>query len=175
MNQAFASLSGYIEQQHRWLDDLLLSHQKALVEKRLDAAKSFYECFHRALQVHAQAEDRILLDLHSQHCASPRWNTQVYFHEHRKIYDLLDKIGERVAALTEITTLDVIELLDMEKTLKGVLEHHGEREEQGLMSELQDCLSEQHSLELIDQLNDYWRDTNRLVQQTVAGLQYGLI
>jgi len=175
MNPAVTSLSGFIEQHHRWLDELLLSHQMALVEKRLQAAKTFYHCFQRALSIHAQAEDRILLELHSQHCPNPRWHTQVYFHEHRKIYDLLDKIAQRVDALTVIQTVDVIELLDMEKTLKGVLEHHGEREEQGLMPELQSSLSDSHRLALMQQLDDYWCSTLAAIRKTVAGLQYGLI
>jgi len=175
MTQSNSSLSQFIEHQHQWIDELLLSHQEALVEKRIDAAKSLFACFHRALRVHAQAEDRVLLELHRQQCLDPKWNTSIYMHEHRKIYDLLDKMGVRIHELETLTTRDVIEILDEQKTLKGVIEHHGEREEKGMMAELENVLSAEDKVGLMGRLESVWRDTNQQIQQTLAGLKLGLI
>lgn len=175
MTQTPPSLSHFLAQQHDWIDGLLLAHQEALVEKRLHAAKVLYACFHRALKQHALAEDQLLLELHRQQCPSPKWSTSIYMHEHRKIYDLLDKLGIRVDQLESIHTRDVIELLDQQKTLKGVIEHHGEREEKGMMAELEQRLTAQQQDQLKSQLTAFWQDTNQQIKQTVAGMSAGLL
>lgn len=134
---------------HQEMDELLLLHQEALIEQDLAAALARFDAFHERLRAHIELETRELLPLHEA-LAQPRWRTQVYALEHDKILALAAKIHERLRhpaleagagegpkpAPDQALRRWIIHLLDDERTLKNVVEHHEEREEKGMLPEL---------------------------------------
>jgi hypothetical protein len=71
-----------------------------------------------------------------------RWSGSLYSDEHAKIQQLMEKTKSGLSSLRTGQLLnqdlrrEVIDLLDNEKTFKGVREHHQEREEVGMLPEL---------------------------------------
>lgn len=121
------------------MDELLLLHQEALIEQDMAEALARFEAFHARLRAHIELENCELLPLHEA-LLTPRWRTQVYALEHDKILELAEKIHERLRSpLFEKGQAQrrwIIDLLDSERTLKNVVEHHEEREEKGMLPEL---------------------------------------
>jgi hypothetical protein len=72
-----------------------------------------------------------------------RWPPQVYRAEHRRIEQLLARTGERLRREGHlgITAAALIGILDEERTLKRLIEHHHEREETALFSEVRRAAS----------------------------------
>jgi hypothetical protein len=62
----------------------------------------------------------------------------VYRGEHRKILAMGEALGRRVA-LADPGRRAVIALLESERSFKHLLEHHEDREEQGLLPELENA------------------------------------
>lgn len=135
--------------EHAEREELLLLHQEALIEQDLPAALARYEAFHACMRAHIAFENSELLPRHAQ-LAGPRWRTQVYALEHDKILELAEKLHQRLRQAVAGTAGEgaaaawpaparrrwIIQLLDDERTLKNVLEHHEEREEKGMLPEL---------------------------------------
>lgn len=125
---------------HREMDELLLLHQEALIEQDLAAAQARYAAFLERLRAHIDVENRELLPRHEK-LAQPRWRTPVYALEHDKILALAGRIEARLQAPApapgQARRRWIIQLLDDERTLKNVMEHHEEREEKGLLPELE--------------------------------------
>ena len=174
MGSKNVSLVDYVDEQHGWMDDLLLCHQEALIERDMDAARFFYAAFHKALSLHAQAEDELLLPVHEQQ-VDPKWPSSLYGHEHRKINQLLEKLALMLGEMKNPTRREVIELLDEQKTLKGVMEHHGEREVQGLLAELESSLTSDDLQKLVTDLADYWNATNQAIQEEAKAWRAKLV
>lgn len=138
-------LGSRILAEHAAREELLLLHQEALIEQDLPGALARYEAFHACMRAHIEFENGELLPRHAQ-VAQPRWRTQVYALEHDKILELAEKLHERLRqAVAEGGAAAmhakgrrrwIIQLLDDERTLKNVLEHHEEREEKGMLPEL---------------------------------------
>lgn len=124
---------------HRDMDELLLQHQEALVEQNMGAALTRYEIFHERLCAHIALENAELLPRHES-VEAPRWRTQVYALEHDKILALAAKILARMQHPVIEPGPEqrrwIIALLDEERVLKNVVEHHEEREEKGMLPEL---------------------------------------
>ncbi len=123
--------------EHRTLGETLLRHQEALIERRLAEAASLLEAYERELLRHMAFEERHLL----ARClggGAARWPSEVYRAEHRRIRQLLRRSIERLtrARAAPLTAAGLIALLDEERTLKRLVEHHHEREEQALFVEL---------------------------------------
>lgn len=124
---------------HRDMDELLLQHQEALIEQNMAAALDSYEIFHERLCAHIALENSELLPRHEK-VEQPRWRTQVYALEHERILLLADKILSRMKQPVIEPGPEqrrwIISLLDHERVLKNVVEHHEEREEKGMLPEL---------------------------------------
>ena len=124
---------------HHDMDELLLLHQEALIEQDMVEALARFEVFHARLRAHIELENCELLPLHEA-LPTPRWRTQVYALEHDKILELAAKIHERLQSPVlkrgQAQRRWIIDLLDSERTLKNVVEHHEEREEKGMLPEL---------------------------------------
>jgi len=113
-------------------------------------AMRLLELYQQRLAAHIHIEDHVLLP----YCVvgstgAMRWEARVYLAEHRRLEELVDKVCAHLAAIRRrgIKPAMLIGLLDQEKTLKHVLEHHHEREEKGLYGELRGRLpveAEQH-------------------------------
>ncbi|MGH8295274.1 MAG: hypothetical protein ACRETZ_07235, partial [Steroidobacteraceae bacterium] len=89
------------------------------------------------LREHIAVEERYLLPK----CASldsARWPPEVYRAEHRRIDQLLVKAGERLRRLGQhgVPAAVLISILDEQRTLKRLIEHHHEREETALFKEV---------------------------------------
>lgn len=129
-------------EQHGALADLFASHQEALLDRRWTEAARLLEDYDRRLRRHMRLEEEHLLP-HCERAQAVRWPANVYCAEHRRIEQLMEKAAERLtnAQRRGITPAVLISLLDEERTLKHLLEHHHEREEKGLFGELRAELS----------------------------------
>jgi hemerythrin-like domain-containing protein len=122
---------------HLALSDLFARHQEALVERRWTEAARLLDEYGQSLLRHIDFEERNLLP-RCDAVGSARWSSAVYRAEHRRIEQLLCKATDRLrhARESEITPAVLISLLDEERTLKHLIEHHHEREEKALFVEL---------------------------------------
>lgn len=131
-----------LSDEHALLVRLFARHQEALVNRSWARAARLLENYGKHLQCHIAIEERILLPQCDRLQAPPRWEAKVYRAEHRRIESLLAKNCARLvhARRRGMTATALIALLDEEKTLKHLLEHHHEREEMALFVELRHIL-----------------------------------
>jgi hemerythrin-like domain-containing protein len=127
-------------EQHVAFGDLFARHQEALLDRRFGEAVRLLEEYAERLREHIALEERCLLPK----CAtlgSARWPPEVYRAEHRRIDQLLVKTGERLRRLGHhgVKAAVLISILDEERTLKRLVEHHHEREETALFREVRDA------------------------------------
>ncbi len=134
---ASADPIGLLLQQHIELEDLFARHQEALLERRWEEATRLLEEYCGYLRCHIELEEQYLLP-HCAHIETPRWPIEVYRAEHRRIEQLLRKAAQRLdrGRRGHGTARTIISLLDRERTIKDLIEHHHERERQGLFEEL---------------------------------------
>jgi hemerythrin-like domain-containing protein len=139
MPHDLAALSRRILAEHAEMDALFLQHQEALIEQDLPRAQARYAAFHTLLKNHIALEDSQLAPLHQQ-LPSPQWRTLVYTAEHEKILQVAQLMVERMAAPLpaekSARLRHIIQLIDDQRSLKNLLEHHNEREEKGMLPEL---------------------------------------
>ncbi|HEX6549896.1 MAG TPA: hemerythrin domain-containing protein [Gammaproteobacteria bacterium] len=124
--------------QHVALARLYASHQEALVTRYWKQAASLLEEYSARLTRHIEIEESLLLPRCEAISVSIRWQSKVYRAEHQRIGQLLERNIHHLAQARQrgMTPAGLIGLLDEEKTLKHVLEHHHEREEKDLFTEL---------------------------------------
>ncbi len=139
---------------HREIDDTLLLHQEALLLADHALASEAFALVQAQLRAHIEVEDRLLLPLAPR--VRERFAPGVYAAEHGKILDLLDGIARRLAALEIADRRAVIALLDHERVLKNVVEHHESREEQGLLPGLDACLAPPEHAALLAAMATGW-------------------
>ena len=134
------ALTARILAEHREMDELFLQHQEALLEQDWAKAQARYAAFHTLLLSHIALEDSVLVPLHQQ-LTKPQWRTLVYTAEHDKVREIAQIMADRIAAPKPEDKQQrlrwIIKLLDDERSLKNLLEHHNEREEKGMLPELQ--------------------------------------
>ena len=135
-----AALSARILAEHQEMNELFLQHQEALLEQDWAKAQARYAAFHTLLLSHIALEDSVLVPLHQQ-LTKPQWRTLVYTAEHDKVREIAQIMADRIAAPKPEDKQQrlrwIIKLLDDERSLKNLLEHHNEREEKGMLPELQ--------------------------------------
>ena len=168
-----APLLNVLDHYHQRLENLFLCQQEALVEQRFELASQILTHYQALLSAHIQLENSLLLPLHEK-VEKPRWASSLYQREHEKILTLLARAIEKLnAAQSEegrsLRRL-VIELLDYQRTLKGVLEHHEQREEQGLVPELSATLDLSEEVRLATQLEALWQQNFAERQDALSGL-----
>jgi len=168
-----APLLNVLDHYHQRLENLFLCQQEALVEQRFELASQILTHYQALLSAHIQLENSLLLPLHEK-VEKPRWASSLYQREHEKILTLLARAIEKLnAAQSEegrsLRRL-VIELLDYQRTLKGVLEHHEQREQQGLVPELSATLDLSEEVRLATQLEALWQQNFAERQDALSGL-----
>lgn len=128
---------GLLLEQHLAFGDLFARHQEALLDRRIEDATRLLEEYRERLRVHIALEEQAVLPKCGGNVSS-RWPPEVYRAEHRRIEQLLEKARERLRreACHGITAAALIGLLDEERTLKRLVEHHHEREETALFAEV---------------------------------------
>lgn len=174
MTVNFVSLYQCISHFHGEMNEILHLHQEALLVQDLPLAIRFLRLFKSLIITHIEWEESHLLRLHEELVDEPQWKTLIYREEHNKIRDMLKEVIVRLNQ-TPVTNNRrwTIEILDYERVFKNVLEHHEEREEKGLLIELDhflkkpqqdklitDChLTLQHSLDNVEE------DLQQYIQQ----------
>jgi len=128
---------GLLLEQHLAFGDLFARHQEALLDRRLEDGTRLLEEYSEHLRAHIAVEEQALLPKCGGN-GSSRWPPEVYRAEHRRIEQLLEKARARLRreARQGITAAALIALLDEERTLKRLVEHHHEREETALFAEV---------------------------------------
>ena len=127
---------------HQELDEFFLLQQEAVIQAKLEAAITLLGCFGELHQFHMDFENEQLIPALTELGDPGQWPASLYSSEHDKVQELLQKAGRRLLSLHEARLSSremrrgIIILLDEQKTLKGVCEHHQEREQVGLLPEL---------------------------------------
>ena len=138
-----------IQQQHLELRELFMRHQEALLQLDFDEALRWLTHFSDCQRSHIQLEERYLFPLFDKIERQSQWDVSLYEKEHSKIEKFLQDSLADVNWLSEQTLSDsdlrrnIIALLDKQKTLKGLNEHHEDREETAMLKELEEQLDEQ--------------------------------
>lgn len=144
------SAVGLLLRQHTVLSDLFARHQEALVDRRWAEAVRLLEEYEESLLSHIRFEERNLLP-RCNAMGGVQWPGAVYKAEHRRIEQLLRRAADRLtrARGSEISPAVLVSLLDEERTLKRLVEHHHEREEKALFVELRDAASSRRRREAV--------------------------
>lgn len=134
------SVVARIEREHRTLEELLLRHQEALIERDWRSVRVSFARFAQALLNHLAFKDAEVLTVHALEIVQPRWPTQAYRQEQERLLQLLDRIIDRLAQEPPDDEREerrwVIRVLDDQAVLKNALAQHRKREEKGLLPEL---------------------------------------
>lgn len=136
------SLHNVVARCHRELDRLFFFHQQAVLTGELPRAVETLHVFTTVHDLHKRFEDEHLLPRLAGLDDPGDWPVSLYHHEHNKIEGMLTRLDESVTELCrEAPTgtalhVAIIDLLDREKSVKGLCEHHQEREEKGMLPAL---------------------------------------
>lgn len=150
MTVHFQSLYQCVSYFHIEMGEILHLHQEALLVQDRALSLSFLRLFKQVLLEHIDLEDTLLMTRHTSLVDDPQWATRIYEEEHNKIRAMLKELFVRLNQAPVINQRRwVIEILDYERLLKNVLEHHEEREEQGLLKELDNLMSEDEHREML--------------------------
>jgi hypothetical protein len=128
---------------HGQLNELFLVHQEALLMLRLDAAAELLGRYRECLLLHMRFEEEQLFPAYAGLDRQGRWPASLYVREHGKILELLAACDGALVrprgrrAGPKETRRGVIALLDQERMLKGLTEHHETREERFLLPVLE--------------------------------------
>ena len=160
-----SSLKSVIARCHRDLNTLFFVHQEAVLIGELSAAIDSLHRYAEAHHLHKQFEDDHLLQRLADLDDPGDWPTSLYRHEHSKIDDTLKRVEENVVRLQarELSgtalRFGIIEILDREKSFKGLCEHHQEREEAGMLPALDRHTEPEWRNAIIAPFVEAWRAT----------------
>lgn len=132
---------------HTLLEDLLLAHQTALLDRNLPAAAHWLQQFDSQLRQHIADEEAWILPVYAEHIDPPEGAKLIFFQsEHEKLLKSLDELHARLMAIepagtplqfgdilappapSQISAREIIALLDRESSFKDLLQHHDARE-----------------------------------------------
>ncbi|GAA3911964.1 hemerythrin domain-containing protein [Litoribacillus peritrichatus] len=167
------SLFEAIDTQHQYLGDAFLLHQEALLVQKPQLALTIFNAYQQYQVAHLTFENEHLLP-ELEKIEDIRWPHTLYEHEHNKVEKMLAKsaseLEEGALIIKEGAPSNtayrrwVIELLDRQKQLKNVLEHHEQREEQGMLNELDNALSQETLSHLCEQLTAQTRSAREAIE-----------
>ncbi len=145
---------------HRWLEELLIRHQEALIHLDGPRARRLFDAYRALLDRHIHHEDEVLLPVFRRIGEIKRWPAELFSGEHRKLEAFLVRIAEALEALGQPKSENaraIIALLDLEGGLKRLQEHHDEREQQCLFPVLDQVTSPEERRALLTRLFDEFR------------------
>lgn len=157
-------LEDIVHKQHLDLRELFLRHQEFLLQGQFNEALKSLNHYDVCHQVHARMEERYLFPEFVKIERKSRWDVSLYEKEHEKIESLFENISNDLQWLSEQQLNEsqlrrnIIALLDMEKTFKGLTEHHEEREENGMLKDLDEQLDQPIIKELTSDLKFTWAE-----------------
>lgn len=176
MTTQFNSLLQCVSYYHRQLDELLMLHQEAVIVQNMALAKRALKIFNKLLKTHIDLEDELLIPAHETLQAEKQWRTLIYSEEHKKLLDLLANTQELInkpPAQDELRRW-IIEVIDYERTFKNVMEHHEEREEKGLLLELDNHLETNQLNNLITKCHLGWQEVYDGLREEVDDIRKAL-
>ncbi|MFO1516757.1 MAG: hemerythrin domain-containing protein [Lysobacterales bacterium] len=128
---------------HAALETQLLAVLDALIALRPARAAAAFARFAALLDAHLFAEESELLPRLAA-LPAPRWAPALYLAEHAKLRQLCARYTQTLAgaaartpATAALRRRQALDLIDALHPLRHVLEHHQQREEQGLLAELE--------------------------------------
>lgn len=157
-------LTEVIARCHRELDELFLLHQEAVLLGRFDEAIKLLNCFKELHHLHMGFEDEKLIPKLDELGNRGRWPASLYTDEHAKVRELMEKTEDNLLSLSKgkLSNKDlrreIIAFLDKEKTFKGLCEHHQEREEAGMLPELDKHTDTKWRASIIEPFLKEWDD-----------------
>ena len=163
-----------IHQQHLDLQELFARHQEALLQGKLDDAREWLTHFVDCQQTHMKIEEAYLFPEFAKIERTTQWDVSLYEKEHEKIRAFYQRIIDDLNWLSEQELTEsqmrrnIISLLDKEKTLKGLNEHHEEREVEALLRELDEHLETRKLKELRLDIKLTWAEVMGLVKDAVS-------
>jgi hypothetical protein len=173
-----ANLNDVIAQCHQGLDEFFLLHQEAVLIGKFDDAIQLLNCFKELHHIHMTFEDKQLIPKLEELGDRGRWPASLYSSEHNKIQELLQKAEDRLLALKKshlggkIIRRDIITFIENEKVFKGVCEHHQEREEAGLLPELDKQADLKWRANIIDPFFNEWNNCMKRCLITIDGIDW---
>lgn len=161
-----------IQQQHTDLRELFACHQEALIQAEFDEALRWLKHYADCQRSHMQIEERYLFPLFAKIERQSRWDVTLYEKEHQKLEKLLQDTIHDLNELIEMELSDsdrrrnIIALIDKQKTLKGLNEHHEDREETAMLQELEQQLEAQALKFLVSDIKFTWAEVKAAVKHT---------
>lgn len=140
-----------VEQEHVRIAATLRAHQEALVRavgqpRAGEEARALLLTLDKILRAHIRVEDERLIPVFVERCSPATGCTpEILRAEHRKLERLL---GEAAAGLDEALEDDgtvapgaVLDLIERERSLREVLEHHDQRERAAFFPALREVMT----------------------------------
>ena len=171
-------LTQVIAERHQELDELFLLHQEAILLGRLDDAIQLLSCFGELHHMHMSFEDEKLIPKLAGLGGQRRWPASLYADEHAKVQELIGKTRENLLSLSKVQLPNkdlrraLIAFLDKEKTFKGLCEHHQEREEAGMLPELDRHTTTKWRVGIIEPFLKKWNWCMERNMSIVKGIEF---
>ncbi|HEY3284278.1 MAG TPA: hypothetical protein VGN26_18565 [Armatimonadota bacterium] len=150
-----------LERTHDDLEELLLQHQDALLDRDFALARELFVRFDRGTRIHIEGEDGLLFPLYQARVRQrPGGGLVLFDAEHRKIEMHDQEILELIDALPADDARArraVVRLIEAEALLKHLLDHHHTREHQFLFSGLDDVTTEDERRAILDRMAELAR------------------
>jgi hemerythrin-like domain-containing protein len=163
MSHSFGSLNGA----HEDLDEVFALHQECLLGGCIDQARRLLDTYRSLIELHIRHEEDRVLPVYSR-AANKRWPEELYTGQHQKIRALLDRIeghldGFRVGPGWRRR---VLELLEVETTLKHLIEHHHLAEDQAFYPTADANSDDSERTRIIAECEGEWRAAMSEHEQT---------
>jgi len=158
-----------LNEAHRDLDKLLLLHQECLIIGAFDEARALLESYRGLLLLHMQHEEVLVLPIYAR-AADKRWPVELYTGQHAKLLSLLERAAGALATLAKTAgwRRAVIALLEIETTLKHLLEHHHLAEDEALYPTADRQCSATERAAVVDRCIGEWRSTTAAHDDVIA-------
>ncbi len=173
------SLQHVLARCHSQLDELFLQHQESLLQGKLEEALFLLEIYWSCHSLHSEFEDEEIFPVYRELPRPGRWDATLYDKEHQKINDLYETLRSSITTLLDRALKGselrrgIIQLMDREKSFKGLCEHHQEREEQSLLVELDTQADSDWKMNTIGKFSDLWEahfaESVRLINRGAGG------
>jgi iron-sulfur cluster repair protein YtfE (RIC family) len=140
--------------EHAGLEDLLNSHQRALLAKNVDTALAALTTFGDELDQHIDYEEHTLFPVFAEEGGETEGATlKIFQAEHRKLLKDTARLTRKTEALYASADLmgSILALLDEEAMFKGLFHHHALREKNLLFPRLDARTTEEQRKRMLGQ------------------------
>ncbi len=146
---------------HDHLEAALAAHQAELVEHGMNAdgfarARRLFGEFAVAQHAHIEVENSVLIPLFAELCPPQNGCTpEILLAEHSKVARLVDEMTATLAAFGDrgLTAMEIVGLIERQRVLKEVLDHHGIREAARFIPPLNEVLTGERRLQVLAQVD----------------------